>query len=296
MVPGIDNSSPLYLHPSDGSNSITVEKLQGSPNYRSWKRSLEIGLASKRKLGFVTGTVKRDPSEAVKQEAWDTCNSMVISWIIGNVSESIKKSIMFLSSSAEMWKQLEKRYEVTNGSRKYKLSKQLYETKQGEKSITDYYTEMRGLWEELESLNSLPPITTLTNEVNAFVKAMNEQQEEQRLFQLLNGLDDVYGVQRSHLLMMIPLPSVDVACSYLHQEESQREVLRPVKEEAEAVAMLSKSSEVSCGECGKIGHTKDKCWRIVDTLVDTPSLKEMEKKELRNHGTAIEGEGGIEEA
>lgn len=60
---------------------MSVEKLEGASNYRSWKRSLEIGLASKRKLGFMTGVVKRDVSDPIKQEAWDTCNNMVISWI-----------------------------------------------------------------------------------------------------------------------------------------------------------------------------------------------------------------------
>ena len=40
----------------------------------------------------------------------------------------------------------------------------------------------------------------MTTEINAFVKAINEQQEEQRLFQLFNGLEEGYSVQRSHLL------------------------------------------------------------------------------------------------
>lgn len=92
----IETSSPLYLHPSGGSTSISVEKLTGTSNYRSWRRSLEIGLASKRKLSFVNGTLKRDPANPVKQEAWDTCNSMIISWILNNVVESTKNPSCFL--------------------------------------------------------------------------------------------------------------------------------------------------------------------------------------------------------
>ncbi|XP_021867389.2 uncharacterized protein [Spinacia oleracea] len=265
MVTKIEPTSPLYLHPSDGSNAIAVEKLVGSANFRSWQRTMEISLASKRKLGFVTGLVKRDPTDEVKQEAWDTCNSMVISWIMGNVSESIKKSIMFVNSCEQIWKQLQQRYTVTNGSRKYKLNKEIYETKQKGKLISDYYTDLKVMWEELENLNSLPPITSLTTEINAFVQALQQQQEEQKLFQFLNGVDEVFGPQRSNILMMSTLPTVEIACSILQQEESQREVLNPVamREETDVTALFSKSTEINCTACGKAGHVKEKCWTVV---------------------------------
>lgn len=84
---------------------------------------------------------------------------------------------------------------------------------------------MRCTWEELESLNNLPPLTSMTTEINVFVQALNLQQEEHKLFQFLNGLDESYAIQRSPILMMTPLPSVEVACSYLDQEETQREIL-----------------------------------------------------------------------
>ena len=93
-----------------------VDKLTRAENYRAWRRSFKIGLASKRKLGFVTSTTTRDPIDSIKQEAWDTCNNMVISWILNNVSESIKKSIMFIDSASSIWTQLEQLFSVINGS------------------------------------------------------------------------------------------------------------------------------------------------------------------------------------
>ncbi|XP_056689150.1 uncharacterized protein [Spinacia oleracea] len=250
----IETTSSLYLHPSNGSTSVVVEKLQGASNYRSWKRSFEITLAAKRKLGFLTGIVKREPSNAVKQEHWDTCNSMI-------------------------WSQLDQRYSVTNGSRKYKLNKQVYEMKQQGKLITDYYTDLRGLWEELESLNSYPPITTITPEINAFVGALHQQQEEQRLFQFLNGVDEIYGGLRSNLLMMSPLPPVDFACSALQQEESQREILKP-----EPLAMYRKGNDENFLACGRTGHTKDKCW----TVVGFPSWHPRGQKDKDQRGKGRE--------
>ncbi|KAL2927830.1 putative transport protein MmpL10 [Bienertia sinuspersici] len=101
-----DIQNPLYLHPSDGPSTISVEKLQGAADYRAWKRSMEIVLASKRKLGFVTRTIKRDAEDKEKQDQWDTWNCMIISWILFN------------------------RFSVVNGSRKYRLNKEIYEYKQ----------------------------------------------------------------------------------------------------------------------------------------------------------------------
>lgn len=46
----------------------------------------------------------------------------------------------------------------------------------------EYYTEMRGIWEELDSLNSIPPITSLNEEIKAYVDALRKQEDENRLF------------------------------------------------------------------------------------------------------------------
>ncbi|XP_071727129.1 uncharacterized protein [Rutidosis leptorrhynchoides] len=202
--------NPLFLHPSDGPGSLSIqEKLTGAQNYRSWRRSMEISLLTKRKIGFVTGTIVRSENDPVKAEAWDTCNNMVISWIMNSVSESIVKSIMFVGTASEIWTQLEKRFALSNGSRKYKLHKDRYENEQQGNLVSDYYTRFKCIWEELDSLSDLPRISNVTHEVVAFLTALNKQKEEEYLFQLLNGLDDKFSALRSQMLLMNPLPTVE---------------------------------------------------------------------------------------
>ncbi|PWA97521.1 hypothetical protein CTI12_AA028570 [Artemisia annua] len=89
--------NPLFLHPYDGLGTLVInEKLMGAQNYRSWKRSDEIALPSKRKLGFIRDNVPRSLDDVCLQEQCDTCNNLVISWLMNYVSESIATSIMFV--------------------------------------------------------------------------------------------------------------------------------------------------------------------------------------------------------
>ncbi|KAL2900931.1 Retrovirus-related Pol polyprotein from transposon RE1, partial [Bienertia sinuspersici] len=134
---------------------------------------MEIILASKRKLGFVTGAVKKDTSDSKKADQFGTCNSMVIAWILANVSESIKRSILFVYSAREIWKQLQSRFSQTSGSRKYQLNKEVFEVKQQGRSVSDYYTAMKALWEEIDGLTMLPAITD-EEEVSAMFSSESE--------------------------------------------------------------------------------------------------------------------------
>lgn len=149
--------NPFFLHPIDGPSTLSIhEKLIGAHNYRSWRRSIEIALSTKCKLGFVQGTVDRSLVDANKAELWDTCNNIVISRLMSSISDSIAKSIMFVGTTSEIWKQLESRFALSNGSRKYKLHKDTYDIVQQGSTISEYYTKMKCVWEELDSMSELP--------------------------------------------------------------------------------------------------------------------------------------------
>ncbi|KAL2896756.1 Fructose-1 6-bisphosphatase chloroplastic [Bienertia sinuspersici] len=96
----INNSTPRCLHPSYGTNTISVGELQGASGLRKTQM-----IPLKEKDG--------------------THVNMVMSWILNSVSGSIKKSIIFISTIAK-WKQLEQRHSIANGARQYSLNKQTY--------------------------------------------------------------------------------------------------------------------------------------------------------------------------
>ena len=95
-----DLQNLLFIHPSDGPASLAIgEKLVGAKNYRTWRRSMEIGLSTKRKLAFVQGTLPRPTDDAAKTEQWDACNNLVIAWLMNVVSDTIARSILYVQSA-----------------------------------------------------------------------------------------------------------------------------------------------------------------------------------------------------
>ncbi|KAL2927268.1 Prostaglandin G/H synthase 2 [Bienertia sinuspersici] len=81
---------------------------------------------------------------------------------------------MFMNTARDMWKSLEQRFQITNGARKYQVCKMIYETKQNGKGVTEYYTEMKILWEELDNMNVYPAITEINPEVAAYLSAKHQ--------------------------------------------------------------------------------------------------------------------------
>lgn len=66
--------------------------------------------------------------------------------------------------------------------------------------------------------------------------------------------------------MMSHLPSVEMACAAVQQEESPREVLnQSLLSETDVSAMYSKGSTekvMICVACGLKGHTRERCWTV----------------------------------
>nr|XP_033512861.1 uncharacterized protein LOC117277562 [Nicotiana tomentosiformis] len=106
----IDHTHLLYLGPSDTPSSVSIPvKLAGSDNYWLWSRSMRITYLGNMKLGFVSGTCKKDLYKTAElQEQWETCNAVVLSWIMNNVCAELLGGIVYASNHISFRKTYER--------------------------------------------------------------------------------------------------------------------------------------------------------------------------------------------
>lgn len=87
-----------------------------------------ISLAAKNKTGFIDGTIDKPD---VTQKAWDRCNNMMISWILGVLNQDIARSVLYFNTTRYIWVNLEERHGQSFGMMLFSLQQNLYEMKQG---------------------------------------------------------------------------------------------------------------------------------------------------------------------
>nr|XP_017217324.1 PREDICTED: uncharacterized protein LOC108194896 [Daucus carota subsp. sativus] len=152
----IDINHPYYLSSSDHPGLALVTEVLIEQNYQQWSRSIRIALSTKLKLGFIDGTVHKPATTSNQYALWKRGDDLVDSWILNSVSTEIRKSIVYMHTSQQIWEDLFKRYSQSNVPQLLNLRKELVSLTQGTKSINVYFTTFRGLIDELENLAPIP--------------------------------------------------------------------------------------------------------------------------------------------
>lgn len=88
--------------------------------------------------------------------------------------------------------------------------------------ISESFTKIKTLWDELDSLNPLPVCSCTTTNSCAceIAKKCNKMQQNNRVISFLMRLDKIFGQVRSNMLMMTELPTSAQAYRILLQEET----------------------------------------------------------------------------
>ena len=202
---------------------------------------------------------------------------MVGTWLTNSVSPKLQARIIYEDTALEIWNDMKNRFAQTNGPRVFNLQKDIVELHQDEMSITDFFTQLKVFWDQLQNLSPFPSCTCGKCICN-INKRLTDLQVRESVMKFLMGLNDSFSQVRSQVLLMDPIPSLSKVYSLLIQEETQRSVPNASFAKVDSTALAAKLSSEhlgsflggavgkgkerpTCIHCGKTGHTVDKCYK-----------------------------------
>ncbi|KAH0683296.1 hypothetical protein KY290_021892 [Solanum tuberosum] len=169
---------------------------------------------------------------------WERCDDMVTSWILNSLSPDLRDSLQYVNNAKELWEELEDKYDQTNGCKLYQLQKEINDLVQGNLDVTGYYTKMKKLWEEMNTLDVNSQCTCVC--ICGGKTRMHKAEQDRRLIHFLMGLNEMYTAVRGNILMMSDLPTMAQTFAILSQEERQRE-MKPLSHMALVTTSLNAS-------------------------------------------------------
>ena len=130
---------------------------------------------------------------------------MVGTWIINSVSPKIQASIIYRDTSLEIWTDLKDTFYQGNGPKVFNIQKKIAELHQGEQSITNYFTQLKVLWDQLENFSPFP-LFTCGKCVYGINQRLANLQAKETVMKFLMGLSESFSQVKTQILLMDPLP------------------------------------------------------------------------------------------
>ncbi|GJR05694.1 ribonuclease H-like domain-containing protein [Tanacetum coccineum] len=193
------------------------------------------------------------PNDTSGTPIWDMCNSVVVTWILNSLSYELFTSAIYAKTASEMWNDLKETYDKVDGSAQF---------------------------------DAMVSLSICTCDA---AKHFDKHNQLIKLMQFLMCLDESYLATKSNFLIKEPLPNVKTAFSVISGEESHRNVTSVGTTKPAATAFVAKTFDnkkrfnnsfkgsgsnsnsnnigpnpnLKCTNCNKIGHTVDRCFKLV---------------------------------
>ncbi|XP_074337227.1 uncharacterized protein LOC141674416 [Apium graveolens] len=186
-------------------------------------------------MSFIDGTLLKPDVNAPEFKSWSRCNSMITGWIITALEPQIAGSILYVDTARNIWLDLEERFGQASSAQLYALEQEILQISQDNVSISDYYTQLKKVWDEIDNLKPLPACTCANCTCHITQKVLKLQQD-QRLMIFLMKMSNEFANVRSHILMMDNLPNLPQAYRMLLQEQRHKEISKATTTSQESVA------------------------------------------------------------
>src|ERR1044072_6741441 len=219
LDPSLDPLSPFYVHPGDGPSTVTVTPPLTSSNYQTLMRSMRRALITKNKFRLVDGSIQIPNEGDPNFYAWQRCNNLVHTWIMNSVSSAIAQNLVFIYNVADVWIELRERFSQVDLIRISELQSEIYSLKQGSLTVTDFLTELKTLWEEIDGFRPLP--ICICNARCPCQGNAKIYKDQDYIIRFLTGFNEEFSTVRSQILLMKPLPTLNEVFSMIVQQERQ---------------------------------------------------------------------------
>ncbi|XP_072060374.1 uncharacterized protein [Arachis hypogaea] len=194
---------------------------------------MRLALSGKCKICFIDGSLpKPDPVlDHALTESWQCTNDIVTTWLLNAISKDIVASVIYAGSAALLWQDLETRFSQNNAPRIFELKRSLVSLTQGSLSVSQYFTKLKILWEEL---NTFKPLILLSDPLPPIGKVFSLVLQEEK--------------QRA-----LTSPSQ-------HMAFAVKQYPRPTAPSGPKVK--GRKDCPLCAHYGLLGHNEDKCYRL----------------------------------
>ncbi|KAL1198691.1 Retrovirus-related Pol polyprotein from transposon TNT 1-94 [Cardamine amara subsp. amara] len=263
--------SPFDLTAADNPGAVISKPLLKGRNYDEWACAFKTALCSRKKFGFLDGSIPKPTSDSPDYEDWGPINALLVSWIKMSIDPTLLSNISHRDNAKDLWDHIKKRFAVTSGPRNQQIKTELANCKQHGISVEEYFGRLTKIWDTMASYRPLRICKCGKCECD-LVTLQEKDREEDQVQQFLYGLDErLFQTVRSTLITRIPLPTLEEAYNAVKQEEDQHQNtrIREEKPEVTAFAIQTKprfktdTSTMICKHCNRQGHLSETCFAVI---------------------------------
>ena len=147
-----------------------------------------------------------------------------MSWITSCLSRQIHSTVLYLYTTKEVWDDLRQRYTQSNGTKVHHLKQAIASFKQETLIVSDYFSTLKGFWDELLSYRPILGCTCGTKCICDLSRILLDYQHYDYVHSFLMGLNDSFSVVRGEILLMELVPGINKVFSLVQNHEKQKEI------------------------------------------------------------------------
>lgn len=213
--------SPYDLTSAENPGAVISHPLLKGINYEEWACGMKTALTSRKKFGFLDGSIMKPDEGSPNLEDWWTIQALLVSWIKMTIDPMLRSTISHKDVAQDLWEHLKKHFSVMNDPRIQQIKAELACYKQRGLAIKAYYGKLTCIWDSLASYRSLRTCKC-GNCVCDLGTIQKADREEDKVHQFLFGLDDQLRDVRSSLVARVSVQPLEEVYNIMRQEEDLR--------------------------------------------------------------------------